>query len=218
MSDVLSNTDTATSNPIPVLYQSGYLTIKGYDRNMRIYTLGFPNEEVERGFLNFLLPYYTPIGNDDKAGFLSDFAMAVNEGRPEDFLLLMQTMLAGRDYRIAGDAENTFKTVLTDIPALRIQCRGGTGGRPRPHGHHHPDEGLHLYHRVEARQDRRRSPAANQEQPLCPFFPNGCAQALPDRRELLVGNADGGEVDGGRAIRPTRRKRERCRAIKNFGY
>ena len=112
MSDVLSTTDTATSNPIPVLYQSGYLTIKGYDRNMRIYTLGFPNEEVERGFLNFLLPYYTPIGNDDKAGFLSDFVMAVNEGRPEDFLLLMQTMLAGRDYRIAGDAEKYFQNTF----------------------------------------------------------------------------------------------------------
>ncbi|ADY36295.1 AAA-ATPase [Phocaeicola salanitronis DSM 18170] len=112
MSDVLSTTDTATSNPIPVLYQSGYLTIKGYDRKMRIYTLGFPNEEVERGFFNFLLPYYTPISNDDKASFLSDFVVAVDEGRPEDFLLLIQTMLAGQDYRIAGDAEKYFQNTF----------------------------------------------------------------------------------------------------------
>ena len=68
MSDMLSAPDTAMSNSIPVLYQSGYLTMKGYDCDMRIYTLGFPNEEVERGFPNFLLPYYyTPIGDDDKA-------------------------------------------------------------------------------------------------------------------------------------------------------
>ena len=112
MPDVLTTTDVATSNPIPVLYQSGYLTIKGYDRNMRIYTLGFPNEEVGRGFLNFLLPYYTPIANDDKASFLSDFVMAVNEGKPEDFLQLMQTMLAGHDYRIAGDAEKYFQNTF----------------------------------------------------------------------------------------------------------
>ena len=79
---------------------------------MRIYTLGYPNEEVERGFLNFLLPYYTPIDNDDKASFLSDFVMAVHEGRPEDFLQLMQTMLAGRDYRIAGDAEKYFQNTF----------------------------------------------------------------------------------------------------------
>ena len=112
MSDVLTAPAASASNPIPVLYQSGYLTIKDYDRNMRIYTLGFPNEEVERGFLNFLLPYYTPIGDDDKASFLSGFVMAVNEGRPEDFLLLMQTMLAGRDYRIAGDAEKYFQNTF----------------------------------------------------------------------------------------------------------
>ena len=42
--------------PIPVIYQSGYLTIKGYDPRFKVYTLGFPNEEVEYGFLNFLLP------------------------------------------------------------------------------------------------------------------------------------------------------------------
>ena len=112
MPDALSTTDTAMSDPLPVLYQSGYLTIKGYDRNMRIYTLGYPNEEVERGFLNFLLPYYTPISNDDKASFLSGFVMAVNEGRPEDFLLLTQTMLAGRDYRIAGEAEKYFQNTF----------------------------------------------------------------------------------------------------------
>lgn len=67
---------------------------------------------MERGFFNFLLPYYTPIGNDDKASFLSDFVIAVNEGKPEDFLLLMQTMLAGRDYRIAGDAEKYFQNTF----------------------------------------------------------------------------------------------------------
>ena len=43
-------------NPIPVIYQSGYLTIKGYDKRFGIYTLGFPNREVEEGFMNFLLP------------------------------------------------------------------------------------------------------------------------------------------------------------------
>ena len=112
MSDMLSAPATSASNPIPMLYQSGYLTVKDYDRNMRIYTLGYPNEEVERGFLNFLLPYYTPVGDDDKASFLNGFVMAVNEGRPEDFLLLMQTMLAGRDYRIAGDAEKYFQNTF----------------------------------------------------------------------------------------------------------
>ena len=40
-------------SPIPLLYQSGCLTIKGYDKEFGIYTLKFPNEEVKYGFLNF---------------------------------------------------------------------------------------------------------------------------------------------------------------------
>ncbi|MDR2134884.1 MAG: hypothetical protein LBP27_07220, partial [Treponema sp.] len=47
-------------SPVPLLYQSGYLTITGYDEQFDEYTLGFPNEEVRYGFLNFLLPYYLP--------------------------------------------------------------------------------------------------------------------------------------------------------------
>jgi hypothetical protein len=44
----------------PLLYQSGYLTIKDYDPQFDEYILGFPNGEVEYGFLNELLPLYAP--------------------------------------------------------------------------------------------------------------------------------------------------------------
>lgn len=44
-------------NPIPVIYQSGYLTIKSYDERFKNYQLGFPNKEVEEGILNTLLPH-----------------------------------------------------------------------------------------------------------------------------------------------------------------
>ena len=47
--DVLNSIDAASTNPIPVIYQSGYLTIKDYDPEFELYTLGFPNEEVEKG-------------------------------------------------------------------------------------------------------------------------------------------------------------------------
>lgn len=43
-------------NPIPLLYQTGYLTITDYDRRRRRYTLGFPNEEVKYGFLESMIP------------------------------------------------------------------------------------------------------------------------------------------------------------------
>lgn len=57
--DVINSIDSMEENPIPVLYQSGYLTIHGYDERFRKYLLGFPNKEVELGFINFIAPYYT---------------------------------------------------------------------------------------------------------------------------------------------------------------
>ena len=54
--DVLNSIDSASQNPVPVIYQSGYLTIKGYDRRFGMYRLGVPNREVEEGFIKFLLP------------------------------------------------------------------------------------------------------------------------------------------------------------------
>lgn len=56
--DVLNSVDSSSTNPIPVIYQSRYLTIKGYDREFATYRLGFPNREVEEGFMKFLLPFY----------------------------------------------------------------------------------------------------------------------------------------------------------------
>ena len=58
---VLNSIDSESINPIPVIYQSGYLTIKGYDEEFDIYRLGFPNREVEEGFVRFLLPYYANV-------------------------------------------------------------------------------------------------------------------------------------------------------------
>lgn len=58
-SDMLNSIDTASRNPVPVIYQSGYLTIKGYDKRFDLYRLGFPNREVEEGFMKYLLPFFS---------------------------------------------------------------------------------------------------------------------------------------------------------------
>lgn len=63
-SDMLNTIDTINDNPIPIIYQSGYLTIKDYDKEFQIYTLGFPNEEVEEGFTNYLMPFYMNTGSE----------------------------------------------------------------------------------------------------------------------------------------------------------
>lgn len=67
---VMSRMDSAPTNPIPFIYQTGYLTIKGYDERFKKYQLGFPNKEVEEGFLNLLLPLYNSAG--DRSSFMVD--------------------------------------------------------------------------------------------------------------------------------------------------
>ena len=56
--DVL-NSIYGDEDPLPVIFQSGYLTIKEYDPRFGLYRLGFPNREVEEGFVKFLMPFYT---------------------------------------------------------------------------------------------------------------------------------------------------------------
>lgn len=68
--NVMSSMDSSFPNPIPVIYQSGYLTIKGHDERFKKYQLGFPNKEVEEGFLNLLLPLYNSAG--DRSSFMVD--------------------------------------------------------------------------------------------------------------------------------------------------
>ena len=67
---VMSRMDSTPTNLIPIIYQTGYLTIKGYDERFKKYQLGFPNKEVEEGFLNLLLPLYNSAG--DRSSFMVD--------------------------------------------------------------------------------------------------------------------------------------------------
>src|SRR5574344_2918704 len=115
--DVLNSIDSMSQNPIPVIYQSGYLTIKDYDERFRMYELGFANKEGENGFMNYLLPYYTPVKKTDTAFFIASFVDDVRKGRPEEFMKRMATMFSRTDYKIVGDAElyfqNAFYLIIT---------------------------------------------------------------------------------------------------------
>lgn len=108
----LTSTNEDYDDPIPVLYQSGYLTIKGRDPYMGL-RLGFPNEEVERGFFDFLLPYYASRRKSSVDGFLNKMTAAIAKGCPDELLQVIQTMLAGRSYMVAGaDKEKDFQNTL----------------------------------------------------------------------------------------------------------
>ncbi len=68
--DVLNSVDSASTNPVPVVYQSGYLTIKEYDPRFETYTLGFPNREVEEALQQINDKQYTlPFSADGRQVF-----------------------------------------------------------------------------------------------------------------------------------------------------
>lgn len=98
--------------PIPVIYQSGYLTIKGYDERFKVYTLGFPNEEVEYGFLNFLLPYYTNIPVEKTSFNIMRFVQELESGQPDAFLTRLRAFFAGIPYELNDKTERHYQTIF----------------------------------------------------------------------------------------------------------
>ena len=112
--DLLGSLDAIDTNPTPLLYQSGYLTIKGYDPEFGTYRLGFPNQEVERGFSRFLFRYYTPTSQGQDS-FVKDFVLAARAGQTDKFMKRLESLFAGQDYQIAGDAELYFHNAVALI-------------------------------------------------------------------------------------------------------
>ena len=110
--DVLNSIDAASRNPIPVIYQSGYLTIKDYNPRFRIYTLGFPNQEVEEGFMNYLLPYYTSVNVVDTSFQLFKFIKEVESGDVDAFLNRLQSFFADTPYELIRNLEVHYQNVL----------------------------------------------------------------------------------------------------------
>lgn len=117
--EVLNSIDAASTDPIPVIYQSGYLTIKDYDRRFGIYSLGFPNREVEEGFVKFLLPFYTNVGERQTGFEIRQFVREVSDGDCDGFLRRLQSLFADTSYeQVRRDCEIHYQNVLFIVSKL----------------------------------------------------------------------------------------------------
>lgn len=114
----LDSTQSGMDNPIPTLYQSGYLTIKGYDRELQLYQLDFPNEEVEHAFINFLIPMYTPISETESPAFIGKFVREVRAGKVDEFMRRLKALMADTPYEIIKDLENHYQNVMYILTKL----------------------------------------------------------------------------------------------------
>jgi len=106
------------TDPIPVIYQSGYLTIKDYDPRFKTYILDFPNQEVKEGFLDFLLPYYTSIKESESEFFIQSFIEDIESGNTEQFLNRLKSLFADTPYELVKDLENHYQNVLWLVSKL----------------------------------------------------------------------------------------------------
>ena len=112
-SDVLNSIDAESTNPIPVIYQSGYLTIKGYKSEFGKYILGFPNEEVAEGFVKYLAPFYLDNREQRSVFDIEKFTSDVREGNIEQFLNRLKSLFASAPYdSVKGDKENHFQNMM----------------------------------------------------------------------------------------------------------
>ena len=110
--ETLSGIDAADTDAIPVICQSGYLTIKSYDQRFDIYTLGYPNKEVEEGFVKFLIPFYTPILESKSAFQIKNFVREVESGDIDSFFTRLQSFFSDTTYELVRLQELHYSNVL----------------------------------------------------------------------------------------------------------
>lgn len=116
----MGNVDVINTDPLPVLYQSGYLTIKGYDREFMLYKLGFPNEEVRDGFLKFLLPFYANVSPTQSATSIYNFIMDLRRDDIDAFMQRLASFFAGYNYDLIPrhDLERHYQNVIFTVCRL----------------------------------------------------------------------------------------------------
>ena len=108
----LGGVNADDSDPIPVLYQSGYLTIQSYDERWQSYTLKYPNKEVERGFMECLAKTYVPSASYHSPFSVRKFVEDFERGDAESLMRRFEAFFADADYEIVGDAELYFQNTM----------------------------------------------------------------------------------------------------------
>ena len=100
------------TSALPLLYQSGYLTIKKYNPMLHRYTLEYPNREVKIGMLKSLAPnYLSPISLDNNS-LVGDFLEKLYDTDVEGAMVRLKAYLASISNRLSNKSERDFQTVF----------------------------------------------------------------------------------------------------------
>ena len=111
-------------NPIPLLYQSGYLTIKSWNQKQNSYKLGFPNGEVKYGFLNALAPTYLNIEKKSSYFNVDVLDDAVEEGDTDGMRDWFTSLFAILPYPTSGDTETVTEQNFQNVIYISLLILG----------------------------------------------------------------------------------------------
>ena len=112
MEDQFDAPTEVITDPIPVLYQSGYLTIKSFDPMFKIYTLAYPNSEVRYGFTEALLPRYVHRFPRENTFYIVSFLQDLMKGDIESCLERTRSFFASIPHDLENKTEKHYQTIF----------------------------------------------------------------------------------------------------------
>ncbi|MDR2969485.1 MAG: ATP-binding protein [Tannerellaceae bacterium] len=110
--NLMTDYQAGSNNPVPLLYQSGYLTIKKYDRRFNGYILGFPNDEVKYGFILRLIPAWMSGREMISDFFIGNFIRDLQAGNVDGFMTRLQSFFSSIPYELNNKEEKHYQTVF----------------------------------------------------------------------------------------------------------
>ncbi|WP_303919553.1 ATP-binding protein [Treponema berlinense] len=117
------NYDPDSKNMLPVVYQSGYLTIKGFEKETRFYTLDFPNREVEEGFLEVLLQKFVTVPYDDMGLEIGNMKIALKNRNIDKVLSIIKSAIADLPTIVKKEMCENYYESVTHLMFRMTGCR-----------------------------------------------------------------------------------------------
>lgn len=114
----LAGLDLLSADPTALLYQTGYLTMDEYDAAMNHVRLKVPNDEVKKGLMTELLPFYVKLRRDFPGRVVHTLIRSLRNGEPEDMMKCLETYFAGIPYDLKMDNENNFHNAFYILMTL----------------------------------------------------------------------------------------------------
>jgi hypothetical protein len=108
---------------VPVLYQSGYLTITGYNSKRSMFTLDYPNDEVRSSFAGALVETYLHVPEQQLHSFIARFVNCIYDGDVDGIMNALKSFSASIPYGLLANRENYYEMVIHLIfTMLGLQC------------------------------------------------------------------------------------------------